>query len=94
MSIAGVCVFGSWLNWPHLAQLEFGVGGATASPGPVRVWGGWGLVWAFSKDSHKHTFVFGFPIFCFNNRLQIGLCQDYNNLIIYNRIQYTGLYVG
>jgi len=35
-------VFGGWLNWPHLAQLESGVGGAAASPGPVRVWGGWG----------------------------------------------------
>jgi len=34
-------------GWPHLAQLESGVGGATASPGPVRVWGGWGysLTW-------------------------------------------------
>jgi len=24
-----VCVFGGWLNRPHLAQLEFGVGGTT-----------------------------------------------------------------
>jgi len=22
--IVGVCVFGGWLNWPHLAQLESG----------------------------------------------------------------------
>jgi len=57
-----VCVFGGWLNWPHLAelqsgwvglqphlaQLESGVGGTAASPGPVRVWGGWGysLTWS------------------------------------------------
>jgi len=45
--IVGVRVFGGWLNRPHLAQLESGVGGATASPGSVRIWGGWGysLTW-------------------------------------------------
>jgi len=42
-----MCVFGGTLNWLHLAHLESGVGGAIASPGPVRVWGGWGcsLTW-------------------------------------------------
>jgi len=35
-----VCLVAGWLNWPHLAQLESGVGGATASPGPVSLWGG------------------------------------------------------
>jgi len=43
------------LGWvglqPHLAQVESGVGGAAASPGPVRVWGGWrcSLTWPSSS---------------------------------------------
>jgi len=43
VTTVGVCVcLVAGLIKPHLAQLESGVGGATASPGPARVWGGWG----------------------------------------------------
>jgi len=61
-------VFGGCLTWPsfslewvelqpHLAQLESGGGGAAASPGPARVWGGWGCMpvvhWLISAPQVK-----------------------------------------
>jgi len=50
-------VFGGWLNWPQLAQLESGVGGASASPGPVRVWGGGANLWCIGYSVHRRWII-------------------------------------